>query len=139
MNDDGVDRRWMTYDDAAAALKISGASVRRRAARARWPRQPGNDGRARVGVPQAALDAVRADAGDVVNHDAGRDAGDAAGPDIRRDVGSGQSATIKALEGHVTDLRAERDRLLARIETLEAERRVIRRRGRFRRWWRGGR
>ena len=37
--------QWTTYDEAAATLGISGDAVRRRAARGRWARMPGNDGR----------------------------------------------------------------------------------------------
>jgi hypothetical protein len=41
----------MTYDEAAVRLGVSHDAVRRRAARGRWARMPGNDGRARIQVP----------------------------------------------------------------------------------------
>ena len=45
------DTRWMTYREMAAFLGMKEESARRRAQRAGWPRQLGNDGRTRVGVP----------------------------------------------------------------------------------------
>src|SRR4051812_26088425 len=45
----------MTYEEAGRVLGIDPDSVSRRARRLKWPRQPGNDGRARVAVPPDAL------------------------------------------------------------------------------------
>ena len=45
------DTRWMTYDELAKALGIGGDSAPNLVRRKRWPRRPGNDGLARVGVP----------------------------------------------------------------------------------------
>lgn len=53
MTDD--ESRWLTYEDAATALGIDAASVKRRAQRANWPRMVGNDRRVRVAVPASAL------------------------------------------------------------------------------------
>ena len=44
--------RWLTYDDMAAALGITAESAKRLAMRRKWPRRPGNDGRALVAVPE---------------------------------------------------------------------------------------
>ena len=44
--------RWLTYDDMAAALGITADSAKRLAMRRKWPRRPGNDGRALVAVPE---------------------------------------------------------------------------------------
>lgn len=49
---DDPDIVWMTYDDAARVLRIKPDSVRRRAASRKWPKQLGNDGMARVGIPR---------------------------------------------------------------------------------------
>lgn len=46
---------WMSYAEAAEALGISAASVKQKARRGRWPRQVGNDGKARVAVPSDLL------------------------------------------------------------------------------------
>lgn len=45
----------MTYDELAARLGIERESARQLAIRKRWTRQRGNDGRARVAVPDDAL------------------------------------------------------------------------------------
>jgi len=45
------DTRWMTYQEAADFLGMKVESARRRAQREGWPRQLGNDGRTRVGIP----------------------------------------------------------------------------------------
>lgn len=46
-----TEHRFMTYEDAAKLLRIKPDSVRRRAASRRWPKQRGNDRKARVGIP----------------------------------------------------------------------------------------
>ncbi len=45
----------LTYAELAEVLKIMPASANRLARRRRWPRLMGNDGRARVSVPDEAL------------------------------------------------------------------------------------
>jgi hypothetical protein len=50
-------RRWMTYAEIATALGLPSAKAgESRARRAKWERQIGNDGFARVAVPLSALD-----------------------------------------------------------------------------------
>lgn len=49
------DFEFMTYDDAASRLGIAQASVRRQAARNKWPKKKRNDGRISVGIPVARL------------------------------------------------------------------------------------
>jgi hypothetical protein len=44
----------MTYGEAAVRLGVTPEAVRRRAFRSKWARQPGNDGRTRVRVPDDA-------------------------------------------------------------------------------------
>jgi hypothetical protein len=58
MSDGSV--KWMTYDELAAAMGINRESARQLAIRKRWGRRKGNDGKARVGVPE---DALRPDTG----------------------------------------------------------------------------
>lgn len=43
--------RWMTYADAAAALRMTPESIRARARREQWRKQLGNDGKALILVP----------------------------------------------------------------------------------------
>lgn len=49
---------WLTYNEAAQKLAIAPASVRQRARRGRWSRRMGNDGLAKVDVPDAILSAA---------------------------------------------------------------------------------
>jgi hypothetical protein len=49
-----LDGQWMTYTEAAVRLGVTPEAVRRRAFRSNWARQPGNDGRTRVRVPDDA-------------------------------------------------------------------------------------
>jgi hypothetical protein len=49
------DFEFMTYEVAAERLKIAVASVKRQAARRKWPKRQGNDGRVTVGIPVSRL------------------------------------------------------------------------------------
>jgi hypothetical protein len=95
--------RSLTYAEMAEALKITPASANKLARRKRWPRVPGNDGKARVSVPEDAL--VRRDSP----------------PDSPMDVppvspqDSPQDNLIKALEAHVETLKAQLSAAEARI------------------------
>ena len=51
-----MDHVFLTYEEAATRLRIKPDSVRRRARARKWPRQVGNDGLTRVGVPSGLLD-----------------------------------------------------------------------------------
>src|SRR4051794_33066110 len=46
-----TDVRWLTYRELADVLGIGAASAANLARRKHWTRQPGNDGRTRVGLP----------------------------------------------------------------------------------------
>lgn len=48
---------WLTYDELADRLGIERESARTLVKRKRWARQTGNDGKARIGVPDDALEA----------------------------------------------------------------------------------
>ena len=48
--------RWLTYEDMSLALGITSESAKRLAMRHKWPRRPGNDGRALVAVPEERLE-----------------------------------------------------------------------------------
>jgi hypothetical protein len=49
------DFEFMTYEAAAERLKIAVSSVKRQAARRKWPKRQGNDGRVTVGIPVSRL------------------------------------------------------------------------------------
>lgn len=52
-----MDTIWLTYDELADRLGIERESARQHVKRKRWARQPGNDGKVRIGVPEEALSA----------------------------------------------------------------------------------
>jgi hypothetical protein len=92
-----------TYAELAEALKITPASANKLARRKRWPRVPGNDGKARVSVPEEAL--VRRDS----PPDSPLDV-----PPVSPQV-SPLDNLIKALEAHVETLKAQLAAAEARI------------------------
>lgn len=47
---------WFTYDELATRLGIARESARTLVKRKRWARRAGNDGKARIGVPEEALE-----------------------------------------------------------------------------------
>ncbi len=96
----------LTYVELAEALKITPASANKLARRRRWLRLMGNDGRARVSVPDEAL--VRPDS----TQDMPPDVPPVRPPDKDEPL-------IKALEAHVETLK---ERLAAADDALTAER-----------------
>ena len=54
-----METRHLTYAELGEALSISAASAKRLAIRRGWPKQPGNDGKARVCVPAERLQVER--------------------------------------------------------------------------------
>ena len=67
--------RWLTYEDMGAALGITTESAKRLAMRHKWPRRPGNDGRALVAVPEERLEeAAQAVPGDAIGNGTDNDA-----------------------------------------------------------------
>ncbi len=107
--------RWLTYDDMAEALNITPDSARRLATRHKWPRRPGNDGRALVAVPEERLDRPHEPRAEAPDDDA--DASPDAGRDARALV-----AYLERRVGELTDELAEARRLgeEARGEAREA-------------------
>ena len=95
-----MDGQWLTYGEAAARLGVSIDAIRRRACRGHWARMPGNDGKARIrlpdGLPTQRLDAAQEDT----------------------------PTLMRALEAHITtlqtDLAAERTRAYKAIADLTA-------------------
>jgi hypothetical protein len=117
---DGV---WLTYHELADRLGTSAEGARRRAQRGRWTRQRGNDGLARVMIPNDALDAPR-----TVRAPSARGDEEATAPALV-DALRGQLA---ALESHIKSLQADKEALTqdlaatradlsAHVETLKAQ------------------
>jgi hypothetical protein len=97
----------LTYAELAEVLKITPASANKLARRRRWPRVPGNDGKARVSVPEDAL----------VHRDILPDVSVDTPPNSPQDVPpvSPPDKLIKALEAHVETLKAQLAAVEARI------------------------
>jgi hypothetical protein len=93
-----IDGQWMTYTEAAARLGVTSLAVRRRAFRSNWARQPGNDGRTRVRVPDDA-------------------------PVMRSPTARPEAPALAlALEAHIATLKADIERLTAELAGERAAR-----------------
>src|SRR5215471_10489621 len=86
-----LDGQWMTYGEAAVRLGVTPEAVRRRAFRSQWARQPGNDGRTWVRVPD--------------------DAPVTRSPTALPDT----PALVLALEAHIATLKTDIERLTAEL------------------------
>jgi hypothetical protein len=132
------DTTWLTFDEAAARLRISRDSVRRMALRKRWSKRAGNDGRARIGVPAEWL-AARQTAGQAAGADGGAATGQTAGHAEGRDARPAErqedprvavlEAEVRLLRELADNFRGERDKWQAQAERLAAS--LPARRG----WW----
>lgn len=99
---------WLTYAEAAARLGIKPESVKKRAIRRGWPRQAGNDGLARIRLPDD-LPAPSVP-GPVPSPAAPDTAGDKTGDDTRERLAAAETE-IRLLRERLTDLTADRDAL----------------------------
>jgi hypothetical protein len=110
--------QWLTYTAAAQLLGISVEGVRARARRERWRRQPGNDGKTLVAIPD---DTVRVPPGNQAGSEPG------SRPVTRRvaadriDVWRNR---VSELEARATELRADLER--ERAERIEERARADR-------------
>lgn len=107
---------WMTYDEAAKVLRIKPDSVRRRAASRKWPKQLGNDGMARVGIPRDIIP----DATPAITPDAPPDDPDESGK-IRTAL-QDALAKISALEGDLKAAQISISALETRLEETQGDR-----------------
>jgi hypothetical protein len=115
----------MTYPELGEAFGIAPASAKRLAIRRRWPKRPGNDGRARVGVPTEAIP-VRA-AGDGAGDVTGAVAGESTGDDAGDDTGV-VTAVVTVLQRHIERLEqqlAETQKVAADRDAVATERNVL--------------
>jgi chromosome segregation ATPase len=85
-----VAETWLTYRELAQGLDISAEAARQKAIRGRWPRQRGNDGKARVLVDLEAEKAA---------HTPRRR------PDERLNEHPDERRTFEALEAHIATLK----------------------------------
>jgi chromosome segregation ATPase len=99
-----VAETWLTYHELAQGLDISTEAARQKAIRGRWPRQRGNDGKARILVDLEAEKSAHTPRNRLDKHPNEH-------PDERR--------TFEALEAHIATLKE----FLAKAETLGEQRR----------------
>ncbi len=113
---DDPDIVWMTYDAAARVLRIKPDSVRRRAASRKWPKQLGNDGMARVGIPRDIIP----DATPALTPDVPPDNPDKSGQ-IRMEL-QDALAKIRALESDLKAAQISISALETRLEETQGDR-----------------
>ena len=112
------DVRWLTYDEVARELGIVRESARQLAIRKRWARRKGNDGKARVGVPEDEFQVRTAEATSSAPSDSpSNDPSD----DTGHDTSAIQVLTqhIRRLEGEIEGLKQERD--LERVRAAQVD------------------
>jgi len=102
----------LTYAELAEVLKITPASANKLARRRRWPRLMGNDGKARVAIPEDAL----------VRPDVPSPSPGGSPPYIRWDVPPDNPvhAQIARLEGELAGVREALSEARARADAAEA-------------------
>jgi hypothetical protein len=116
----------LTYDEMADALGITKASARVHARRRRWPRRPGNDGRARIGVPEEEIaartvpESSSLSAPSNVPSSAPKNDPKNA-PRSNTKLTADARALIALLEGRVSELVAESKEARATIDALTAK------------------
>jgi hypothetical protein len=98
---------WLTYREAAERLGSTAEAIRYRALRGKWPRRRGNDGRARVQVP---------DEPNPVRTPSAQDVRTPSEPRADSALVETLKAQIAALEAHVETLKAQ----LAAAEARDA-------------------
>ena len=95
---------WLTYREAAERLGSTAEAVRYRALRGKWPRRRGNDGRARVQIPEDAPPVRTPSAHSVGTPSAPRS----------------DEALTHALESHIKTLQGDNEELKERLAEAEA-------------------
>lgn len=101
--------RWMTYQEAAAALGMTPESIRARARREHWRKQLGNDGKALILVP--------ADTASIPPGDTGSDA------PVSRPVKRPEPDPVAlALQARISDLETRAAELAAQVDRERSER-----------------
>lgn len=117
-----TEHKFMTYEDAAKILRIKPDSVRRRAASRRWPKQKGNDRKARVGIPVSIIpdDIPALTPAIIPDEDALREELAATKQALARMEGRAEATTARLI-----DLAADRDAWRAQAERLASEPRPV--------------
>lgn len=111
-----MQEEWLTYAEAAQRLGIKIDSVKRRARSRRWARRTSNAGVVQVGIPADVLADAPTDGRSDILPDNPPSILTSDPPPSAVAEAEAQKARADALAEQVTDLRAERDRLLSIIE-----------------------
>lgn len=125
------DVRLLTYDEIASAFGITRESARQLVIRKRWGRRKGNDGKARIEVPEEALENVSPPEhtppapSDNTGDDPSDRTSSSTGDDPSHDT-SDLSAAVAILERHTGRLEGELAAMRVKLETMEGERDVER-------------
>jgi hypothetical protein len=122
MNDEGG--AWLTYAEAGDRLGVSPDAVRTKAVRKRWRKQIGNDGRARVWLPE---DERSPDDRPVIGRSSPERENERS-PDHPPIIGRSSRghrpidpALVIALESHIKTLQAENEALKQDVTTTHAD------------------
>jgi len=107
--DDTMSDRWMTYQEAAVALRMTPESIRARARREHWRKQLGNDGKALILVP---VDAEGIPPGD----------DESSAPATRPVKRPEPDPVTAALQARISDLESRASELSAQVERERSER-----------------
>ena len=111
-----MDVRWLTYEEMAAELGIARESARQLVKRKRWPRRPGNDGRARVGIPTDEF-AARPRPVHEPAQEPGHDPADAPGDDPAQPPV--HDPAVAVLTRHIERLEREMETMRERLATQD--------------------
>jgi hypothetical protein len=120
-HDDSIGGQWLTYAEIAKARGIKRLAAVRLVQRHRWRRQRGNDGFARVLVPDDMLRRDRGDSdsdmADDIADDSDRDT-----PALLAAIEAAHRGEVEALKGEVAALKTLTDSTSARL--VDTERRL---------------
>jgi hypothetical protein len=125
---------WLTYEEVAKRLAVTPRAARARAFRGRWSKTMGNDGRARVRVPDerpaparnttvrptdpALADALRGQLATLESHIKTLQADNEV---LKQDLAAERQRSDEATAGFETQLTATRADLSAHVETLKVQ------------------
>ena len=108
--------RAMTYDEIAAALRISPDSARRLVRRRRWTKTRGNDGFARVNIPIERLEAAARASEDARDDDITDNPED---DPLGADHDAGAGMLVALLQARATELATELSDARQKIDDLQ--------------------
>lgn len=100
-----MSQNWFTYAEAATVLGIKPDSVKRRAMRKRWPKRMGNDGKARIQMPDAVTNDITSD----TTPDITTDKSPPPERDDTRERLAAAETEVRLLREMVRDVTADRD------------------------------